>query len=97
MRLKKNKKNLALISEIKASNSETRDDGAEIDDELKKNFVSMTNHKIGPVIGDDGGQHKAKRVWKKHVWVVLSLDLIVCSILFVTWLCICRGFKCVDN
>ncbi|XP_058781448.1 phytolongin Phyl2.2 [Vicia villosa] len=39
-------------------------------------------------------RQKAKRVWKKHVWVVLMLDLFVCAVLFVIWLWVCSGFKC---
>ncbi|XP_073146519.1 phytolongin Phyl2.1-like [Henckelia pumila] len=41
--------------------------------------------------------HKAKKVWKKQVWIVLSLDLIICTILFAVWLWVCSGFKCVDH
>ncbi|OIV98019.1 hypothetical protein TanjilG_16856 [Lupinus angustifolius] len=39
-------------------------------------------------------RQKAKHIWKKHVWVVLLLDLFVCAILFVVWLLVCSGFKC---
>lgn len=39
-------------------------------------------------------RQKAKRIWKKHVWVVLMLDLFVCAVLFVIWLWVCSGFKC---
>lgn len=70
---------------------------------LSRDF-SMSMHKggmsmqKGGLFGDDTGQQqKAKRVWKRHVWVVLSLDLIVCCILFGVWLWICRGFKCIDG
>ncbi|KZV31023.1 putative VAMP-like protein-like [Dorcoceras hygrometricum] len=41
--------------------------------------------------------HKAKKVWTKQVWIVLSLDLIICTILFAVWLWVCSGFKCVDH
>lgn len=41
--------------------------------------------------------HKAKKVWKRQVWIVLSLDLIICTILFAVWLWVCSGFKCVDR
>lgn len=37
---------------------------------------------------------KAKHIWKKHVWVVLLLDLFICAVLFVIWLWVCSGFKC---
>ncbi|XP_047326690.1 phytolongin Phyl2.2-like [Impatiens glandulifera] len=40
---------------------------------------------------------KAKKVWKKHVWIVLSMDLIICSILFGVWLWICRGLQCMNQ
>ena len=53
-------------------------------------------NKNGLCTGEMGNQ-KVKKVWKKHVWVVLSMDLIICTILFVVWLCVCRGFKCVDS
>ncbi|XP_041009803.1 phytolongin Phyl2.2-like [Juglans microcarpa x Juglans regia] len=40
-------------------------------------------------------RQKAKQIWRKHVWVVLLLDLFVCSVLFVIWLWVCRGFNCI--
>jgi len=39
-------------------------------------------------------RQKAKQIWRKHVWVVLLLDLFVCVILFEVWLWVCRGFEC---
>lgn len=42
-------------------------------------------------------RQKAKQIWKKHVWVVLMLDVFVCAVLFVIWLWVCRGFKCMDR
>ncbi|XP_059304580.1 phytolongin Phyl2.2-like [Lycium ferocissimum] len=66
---------------------------------LSREF-SVVMQKNGGLVhhGEGGGGHhqKAKKVWKKQVWVVLSLDLIVCTILFIVWLCVCRGFKCID-
>ncbi|XP_021909068.1 phytolongin Phyl2.2 [Carica papaya] len=52
-----------------------------------------------------GGDHhhhyhhrqKAKQIWRKHVWVVLILDLLVCAVLFGIWLWVCRGFQCIDG
>ncbi|KAJ4850799.1 hypothetical protein Tsubulata_009789 [Turnera subulata] len=43
------------------------------------------------------GKQKAKQIWRKHVWVVLILDLLVCAVLFGVWLWVCRGFKCIDG
>ncbi|XP_019200305.1 PREDICTED: phytolongin Phyl2.1 [Ipomoea nil] len=67
------------------------DDGAELSREF-----SVSMHKNAAFSGELGHQ-RAKKVWKKQVWVVLSLDLIVCTILFVIWLWVCRGFKCIDG
>ncbi|KAL2550780.1 SNARE-like superfamily protein [Forsythia ovata] len=63
---------------------------------LSREF-SLVMHKNGSYSGELMGHHKAKKVWKKQVWVVLSLDLFICAILFVVWLWVCRGFKCVDS
>ncbi|XP_057472966.1 phytolongin Phyl2.2-like [Actinidia eriantha] len=62
---------------------------------LSRDF-SIAMSKNG-LFGGDSQHQRAKRVWKRHVWVVLSLDLIVCLILFGVWLWICRGFKCIDG
>ncbi|KAK3229668.1 hypothetical protein Dsin_001549 [Dipteronia sinensis] len=43
-----------------------------------------------------GERQKAKQIWKKHVWIVLVLDLVVCAVLFGIWLWVCRGFQCID-
>lgn len=56
-------------------------DGVYRDFPLQKSFLS--------------DRQKAKQTWKKHMWVVLSLDLFVCTILFLIWLWVCRGFKCI--
>ncbi|XP_008234757.1 PREDICTED: phytolongin Phyl2.2 [Prunus mume] len=55
---------------------------------------SLQTQKNGPLLSGD--RQKAKQVWRKHVWVVLMLDLFVCAILFGIWLWVCRGFKCID-
>lgn len=59
---------------------------------LSRDFSLVSSHKDGLFVVD-----KAKRVWKKQLWVVLSLDLIVCCIMFAIWLGICRGFKCISE
>ncbi|XVE64410.1 hypothetical protein DITRI_Ditri07aG0098600 [Diplodiscus trichospermus] len=48
------------------------------------------------MVGGDR-QQKAKQTWRKHVWVVLILDLLVCATLFGIWLWVCRGFQCIDG
>ncbi|GAB2265064.1 Pentafunctional AROM polypeptide [Dionaea muscipula] len=55
-------------------------------------------HKAGAgglSLAGDGGRQRAKRIWEKHVWVVLLLDLAVCLVLFGIWLWICQGFQCI--
>lgn len=59
---------------------------------LNREFSLVSSHKNGLFVVD-----KAKRVWRKQLWMVLSLDLIVCCIMFAIWLGICRGFKCISE
>ncbi|XP_068648607.1 phytolongin Phyl1.1 [Aristolochia californica] len=39
-------------------------------------------------------QQIARRVWWRHVWIVLAIDVVICLILFGVWLGICKGFQC---
>lgn len=43
------------------------------------------------------GQQVARRVWWRHVWIVLTIDVLVCLILFGIWLGVCQGFKCLTS
>ncbi|KAK6121817.1 hypothetical protein DH2020_044430 [Rehmannia glutinosa] len=61
---------------------------------LSREFIMHKNG--GLYSGELSGHQKAKKVWKKQVWVILSLDLIICVILFAVWLWVCSGFKCID-
>ena len=40
---------------------------------------------------------KVKKVWKRQMWTVLLLDLMACVILFVVWLWVCNGLKCMGG
>ncbi|GMJ06365.1 hypothetical protein like AT5G52990 [Hibiscus trionum] len=64
-----------------------------VSDDFRDFSVSM--QKSG-ALGSGGERQKAKQTWRKHVWVVLILDLLVCATLFGIWLWVCRGFQCVD-
>lgn len=59
---------------------------------LSREFSLVSSHKDGLFVVD-----KAKRVWKRQLWMVLWLDLVVCCIMFAIWLGICRGFKCISE
>lgn len=58
---------------------------------------SPIGHKNRGFSGELTRHRDAKKVWKKQVWVILSLDLIACAILFVVWLCVCSGLKCMES
>ncbi|KAL3653642.1 hypothetical protein CASFOL_003323 [Castilleja foliolosa] len=45
----------------------------------------------------NGKHERANKVWKRHVWVVLSLDLMICAIMFGVWLCVCNGLTCLET
>lgn len=44
-----------------------------------------------------GGRERARRVWRRHVKVVLVIDFLVCLVLFGVWLSICKGFQCITG
>lgn len=91
--LKKKKGKGGKTADVSERGLESSDDGMM---GLSREF-SVVMNKNALYSGEMGHSQKAKKVWKKHVWVVLSMDLIICTILFVVWLCICGGFKCIDN
>ncbi|KAL2921812.1 Phytolongin Phyl2.1 [Bienertia sinuspersici] len=70
-------------------------DGSHDDNEVKSREIIHTNDNF---FMDSGvGRHKAKKIWRRHVWIVLVLDLAVCLILFGIWLFVCRGFQCIGG
>lgn len=76
-----------------------KEDGENEEDgvELSRKF-SVTSHRNGGLYSAElTGNQRAKRVWKKQVWIVLSLDLMICVMLFGVWLWVCRGLKCIEN
>ncbi|KAI3471223.1 hypothetical protein Pfo_027886 [Paulownia fortunei] len=62
---------------------------------LSREFIMHKNG--GLYSGEMSGHQRAKKVWKKQVLVILSLDLIICVILFAVWLWVCSGFKCINS
>ena len=95
--LKKKKKRV-----VEAVNGDGRDSGGALENKVDvcaeavngggRDFSLAVVAKGGAV--NDHHRQKAKHIWKKHVWVVLLLDLFVCAVLFVIWLWVCSGFKC---
>ncbi|KAE8661966.1 hypothetical protein F3Y22_tig00113721pilonHSYRG00011 [Hibiscus syriacus] len=69
------------------------DNMVDVSDDFRDFSVSMQK---GGALGSGGERQKAKKTWKKHVWVVLVLDLLVCATLFGIWLWVCRGLQCID-
>ncbi|KAJ8435197.1 hypothetical protein Cgig2_028383 [Carnegiea gigantea] len=65
--------------------------------EVKSRKVSTQNGLHLSEAGGGGGRQKAKKIWRRHVWIVLALDLAVCLILFGIWLFVCRGLKCIEK
>ncbi|KAI9096759.1 hypothetical protein K1719_025938 [Acacia pycnantha] len=92
--LKKKKRVNIEANEMDVKNAATEDkvDLCDCFDGLPRDFQFPVPNK--GVIND---RQKAKQIWKKHVWVVLIMDVFVCAVLFVIWLWVCRGFKCMDR
>lgn len=66
------------------------------DADVKSREITCQNG-VCYVDGGGGGKQKAKRIWRRHVWIVLGLDLAVCLILFGIWLFVCHGFECIER
>ncbi|XP_074281631.1 phytolongin Phyl2.2 [Silene latifolia] len=62
-----------------------------------QNGVCLIGDGHGHGHGGNVGKQKAKKIWRRHVWIVLVLDLAVCLILFGIWLFVCRGFQCIER
>lgn len=76
----------------------TMDDSADLYDDNN----GLGSRDITLLMQKNNGSHvlerqKAKQIWRKHVWVVLSIDLFVCMVLFAIWLWVCGGFQCIDS
>ncbi|XP_057525784.1 phytolongin Phyl2.2 [Amaranthus tricolor] len=68
------------------------------DNEIKSREINHQNgNYLMDGIGSNVGRHKAKKIWRRHVWIVLLMDLAVCLILFGIWLFVCHGFQCVER
>ena len=83
------------MSESKESLVDSKDDFSDVG-----NVVDVKSREITSPNGVcyvDGGKQRAKRIWRRHVWIVLTLDLAVCLILFGIWLFVCRGFECIER
>jgi len=65
--------------------------------EVKSRKVGTQNGLYLSEAGGGAGRQKAKKIWRRHVWIVLVLDLAVCLILFGIWLFVCRGFECIER
>lgn len=60
-------------------------------------FSPIIHKNRGLYSWESNDHHKAKKIWKKQVWIVLLLDLMACVILFLVWLWICSGLKCMHG
>lgn len=64
---------------------------------LSREFSLISHKNEGLYSPELMGLQNSKKVWKKQVLFVLSIDFIVCVILFVVWLWICSGFECIAS
>jgi hypothetical protein len=45
----------------------------------------------------DGRRGAAASTWRRQLWVVIILDLLLLCLLFGAWLLVCRGFSCIGR
>ncbi|GMN44384.1 hypothetical protein TIFTF001_013584 [Ficus carica] len=90
----KKKKRLSGEANADLGKDSSMENAVDVYDDVNRDFPTPAQKNISSYAGD---RQKAKQVWRKHVWVVLLLDLFVCAVLFGIWLWVCRGFKCVES
>ncbi|XP_010555732.1 PREDICTED: phytolongin Phyl2.2-like isoform X2 [Tarenaya hassleriana] len=92
-----------VLKKKKRLHTETKDEDAAVKDSERKldfcgdggNGVSSKELRNGLL--HDHHSQKAKQMWKKHVWVVLTFDVLICVVLFGIWLWVCQGFQCIER
>jgi hypothetical protein len=42
-------------------------------------------------------QQPSQSLWMRHAKVIIVIDAVVCLVLFVAWLAVCKGFQCVSG
>ncbi|CAO2205511.1 unnamed protein product [Urochloa humidicola] len=42
-------------------------------------------------------QQPSRLLWMRHVKIIIVVDAIICLLLFVAWLAVCKGFRCVSG
>lgn len=40
-------------------------------------------------------QQNGRRLWWRHVKILVAIDALLCLVLFGIWLAVCRGFQCI--
>lgn len=40
-------------------------------------------------------QQNGRRLWWRHVKILVAIDVLLCLVLFGIWLAVCRGFQCI--
>ncbi|XP_023551813.1 phytolongin Phyl2.2-like [Cucurbita pepo subsp. pepo] len=93
--MKKKKKVVGDANSEEGKYASTVDDSVDLYDDnngLCSRDITLLMQKNGSY-----ERQKAKQIWRKHVWVVLSIDLFVCLVLFAIWLWVCSGFQCIES
>jgi hypothetical protein len=44
-----------------------------------------------------GGGAAAAWAWRRQLWIVILVDLVLLAVLFAAWLAVCRGFSCIGR
>ncbi|CAI9754257.1 unnamed protein product [Fraxinus pennsylvanica] len=84
------------LEEHRISTDRVKVDSGPIDSNDQGSTVSpVSRHKdIGSMRRRSSFQNLQKK-WCRHVRIVLAIDALVCLVLFVVWLGICGGLKCI--
>lgn len=62
-----------------------------------KMVISVVDRDIGDSDPGNGGSKSAPKLWSQYVRKIILIDLLVCSLLLVAWILVCRGFQCISH
>nr|CDM82309.1 unnamed protein product [Triticum aestivum] len=46
---------------------------------------------------EHGARGGAGQAWRRQLWLIVLVDLVLLGVLFAAWLAVCRGFSCIGR
>ncbi|KAG6484027.1 phytolongin Phyl1.2-like [Zingiber officinale] len=62
-----------------------------------KMAISVVDRDIDDSDPGNGDSNSAPKLWSQYVRKIILIDLLLCSLLLVAWILVCRGFQCISH